>query len=61
MSVDGGPDGLDPLRAVLADADHWLAPGGVFVTLLSRDQAAVLDLDVLASDDDDVVVAPQRR
>jgi hypothetical protein len=27
------------------------------VTLVSRDQAAVLDLDVLASDEDDVVVA----
>jgi release factor glutamine methyltransferase len=61
LSVDGGPDGLDPLRAVLADADHWLAPGGAFVTLVSRAQAAVLDLDVLASDDDDVVVAHQRR
>ena len=60
VSVDGGPDGLDPLRAVLADADHWLAPGGAFVTLVSRDQAAVLHLDVLASDDDDVVVAHQR-
>ena len=31
------------------------------MTLVSRDQAAVVDLDVLASDDDDVVVAHQRR
>jgi release factor glutamine methyltransferase len=57
LSVDGGADGLDPLRAVLADADGWLAPGGAFVTLVSRTQAAMLDLDVLAADDDDVVVA----
>jgi release factor glutamine methyltransferase len=56
VSVDGGPDGLDPLRAVLADADQWLAPDGVFVTLLARKQAADLDLEVLAADDDDVVV-----
>ena len=60
LSVDGGPDGLDPLRTVVADADHWLAPGGAFVTLVSRDQAAVLDLVVLAVDDDDVVVAHRR-
>ena len=57
VSVDGGPDGLAPLRAVLASADHWLAPTAAFVTLVSRDQAAGLDLDVLASDEDDVVVA----
>ena len=56
VSVDGGPDGLDPLRAVLADADRWLAPGAVFVTLLARTQAADLDLEVVAVDEDDVVV-----
>ena len=57
LSVDGGPDGLDPLRAVLADADDWLAPDGAFVTLLARNQAATTDLEVLATDEDDVVVA----
>jgi release factor glutamine methyltransferase len=56
-SVDGGPDGLDPLRAVLADADDWLTPDGAFVTLLARKQAATTDLEVLATDEDDVVVA----
>lgn len=40
-TVLGGPDGLDPLRAVLADLDHALAPGGVLVTLLSEAQRAV--------------------
>jgi release factor glutamine methyltransferase len=60
LSVDGGADGLDPLRAVLADADRWLARRGAFVTLVSREQATVLDLAVLASDEDDVVVAHQR-
>jgi release factor glutamine methyltransferase len=60
MSVDGGADGLDPLRAVLADADDWLAPGGVFVTLLSRDQAEAAGLEVLAEEDDDAVVAHRR-
>lgn len=71
LSVDGGPDGFDPLRAVLVDARVWLAADGVFVTLLSTAQADALgDLDlrafrteVLARDaededgDDDVVVA----
>jgi release factor glutamine methyltransferase len=61
LSVDGGPDGLDPLHAVLADADHWLAPEGVFVTLLSRQQAATADLELLAADQDDAVVAHRRR
>ncbi len=56
VSVDGGPDGLDPLRAVLADADRWLAPDGVFVTLLARKQAADLVLEVLAVDHDDAGV-----
>ncbi len=59
-SVDGGPDGLDPLRAVLAGADRWLAPDGVFVTLLARRQAADLDLEVLTADEDDAVVAHRR-
>jgi release factor glutamine methyltransferase len=71
LSVDGGPDGLEPLRAVLADAPAWLAPDGVFVTLLSNaqtDALGSLDLrgfgtQVLAraaedeDGDDDAVVA----
>jgi release factor glutamine methyltransferase len=38
LSVAGGPDGLDPLRAVLADLDSWLAPNGVLVTLVAEEQ-----------------------
>jgi release factor glutamine methyltransferase len=57
LAVDGGVDGLDPLRAVLAGADAWLAPRAVFLTLLSRDQAAETGLEVVAVADDDAVVA----
>ena len=59
LSVDGGADGLDPLRAVLADADRWLSPGGVFVTLLARKQVPK-DLQVLTSHGDDAVVCHPR-
>jgi release factor glutamine methyltransferase len=60
LAVNGGPDGLDPLRAVLADADSWLAREGVFLTLLSVDQAASATLEVVATDGDDAVVAYRR-
>jgi release factor glutamine methyltransferase len=61
LSVDGGPDGLHPLREVLAGADAWLAPGGAFVTLLSCGQASTTGLDLLVTDEDDAVVAHRRR
>jgi release factor glutamine methyltransferase len=38
LSVAGGPDGLDSLRAVLRDLDTWLAPDGVLVTLVAEEQ-----------------------
>ncbi|WP_309713714.1 HemK/PrmC family methyltransferase [Pseudolysinimonas sp.] len=38
LSIAGGPDGLDPLREVLADLDAWLAPDGVLVTLVAEEQ-----------------------
>jgi release factor glutamine methyltransferase len=38
LSVAGGPDGLDPLRAVLRDLDRWLAPDGVLATLVAEEQ-----------------------
>jgi release factor glutamine methyltransferase len=38
LAVAGGPDGLDPLRAVLRDMDRWLAPEGVLVTLVAEEQ-----------------------
>jgi release factor glutamine methyltransferase len=38
LAVAGGPDGLDPLRAVLRDMDRWLGPDGVLVTLVAEEQ-----------------------
>ena len=38
LSVAGGPDGLDPLRQVLADLDAWLAPDGILITLVADEQ-----------------------
>ena len=37
-TVAGGPDGLDPLRAVLRDLDLWLSRVGLLVTLVAREQ-----------------------
>jgi|GEM_PF-64842 len=39
-ALDGGPDGLDILRRVAADARHWLAPGGHLLAETGHDQAA---------------------
>lgn len=39
-TVDGGRDGLDPFRAVLAQLPDWLASDGVLVTLLAEEQVA---------------------
>ncbi len=55
-TVDGGPDGLDHLRHVLASLDAWLAPGGAFVTLLSAGQADGLPGRVVPVDEDDVAL-----
>ncbi|MFY9916674.1 MAG: putative protein N(5)-glutamine methyltransferase [Nocardioidaceae bacterium] len=68
-TVDGGVDGLDPLRAVCADSLRWLAPTGVLLTQVGWGQvettasiaaAAGLAAEVTPSSDDDedtVVVA----
>jgi release factor glutamine methyltransferase len=37
-TVAGGPDGLDPLRAVLRRMDDWLSPDGLLVTLVATEQ-----------------------
>ncbi|MBT2535823.1 putative protein N(5)-glutamine methyltransferase [Arthrobacter sp. ISL-69] len=39
MSLDGGPDGLDIQRRVIAGATDWLAPGGHVLIETSRGQA----------------------
>jgi release factor glutamine methyltransferase len=38
-ALDGGPDGLDVVRRVVADAPCWLAPGGVVAVETSPEQA----------------------
>jgi len=38
-TLDGGPDGLDVLRRVSAEALRWLAPGGLLLTEASTGQA----------------------
>jgi release factor glutamine methyltransferase len=39
MTHDGGPDGLDVLRRVIASAPYWLAPRGHLLIETSEDQA----------------------
>jgi release factor glutamine methyltransferase len=39
LSLDGGPDGLDVLRRLVARAGHWLAPGGRLYCEIGEDQA----------------------
>jgi len=39
MALDGGPDGLDVLRRVAAEAPGWLAPGGFLLSETGEDQA----------------------
>ena len=39
QALDGGPDGLDMLRRVAAEAPLWLAPGGHLLTETSERQA----------------------
>ena len=39
MALDGGPDGLDILRRVAAEAPRWLAPGGSLLSETSQRQA----------------------
>jgi release factor glutamine methyltransferase len=60
VALDGGADGLDVARRVIADAPSWLAAGGSLLFETSEDQAvAALDAVVaaglagrLVSDDD---------
>ncbi|MFF9064470.1 putative protein N(5)-glutamine methyltransferase [Streptomyces sp. NPDC014891] len=39
VTLDGGPDGLDVLRRVAAEAPEWLAPGGGLLVETSERQA----------------------
>lgn len=40
VALDGGADGLDVQRRVIAEAPEWLAPGGTLLIETSRRQAA---------------------
>lgn len=42
VALDGGPDGLDVARRVVAGAPAWLRPGGVLVLETSERQAPLL-------------------
>jgi release factor glutamine methyltransferase len=42
VALDGGADGLDLARRVMAAAPRWLAPGGVVIVETSRRQAPAL-------------------
>jgi len=49
LALDGGEDGLDAIRSVVAEAKTYLAPGGVLLMEHHHDQsAAVIDLLVSA-------------
>ncbi|BCJ51590.1 N5-glutamine S-adenosyl-L-methionine-dependent methyltransferase [Actinoplanes sp. NBRC 14428] len=37
-ALDGGADGLDVFRAVVAEAGAWLAPGGLLLSEITTDQ-----------------------
>jgi release factor glutamine methyltransferase len=39
VALDGGADGLDIQRKVIAQAPRWLAPGGHLLVETSEDQA----------------------
>ncbi len=42
LALDGGPDGLDAYRAILADLPRLLAPGGVTLLEIGRGQEEAL-------------------
>jgi release factor glutamine methyltransferase len=39
LALDGGPDGLEPYRTLLAEAERLLAPGGLLAVEIGYDQA----------------------
>jgi release factor glutamine methyltransferase len=69
IALDGGPDGLDVLRRVAAEARDWLAPGGTLLTETGDRQAAVaarvlteagLAAQVVTDEDDATAVLGER-
>lgn len=43
-ALDGGPDGLDVVRQVIAQAPQWLGPGGHLLVETSADQAPITEV-----------------
>jgi release factor glutamine methyltransferase len=64
-SVDGGSDGIDPLRDVVAGTAEWLAPGGSLVTLVAAEQVddtlRIAPFAVEEAGEDAVLVLDQAR
>ena len=42
-ALDGGPDGLDPYRAIIPAAARLLGPSGILAVEIGEDQAAAVD------------------
>lgn len=71
VALDGGPDGLDVQRRVVAGAPAWLAPGGHALVETSEQQAAaseaafraagLVDVRTVRDDDLDGTVVVGRR
>jgi release factor glutamine methyltransferase len=58
-ALDGGPDGLDVFRAVIAEAPCWLAPGGVLFSEITEAQATAAAEAVQAAGLDCVVFSDE--
>jgi release factor glutamine methyltransferase len=58
LALDGGPDGLDVLRRLVARAGHWLAPGGGLLCEIGEDQAQVAAALLTAAELAEVAVHP---
>jgi release factor glutamine methyltransferase len=70
VALDGGPDGLDVVRRLAAEAPAWLAPGGVVAVETSAEQAPTarevltaggLEAQVHEDDDAECVAVLGRR
>ena len=49
VALDGGPDGLDVQRRLIAQAPDWLSPGGVLVVETSGSQAGGTTAEMAAA------------
>jgi release factor glutamine methyltransferase len=69
-ALDGGGDGLDVFRAVISQAPHWLAPGGLVLSEITEAQIdaatdavriAGLEPEITADDDLEATIIGGRR